>query len=76
MNANQMMLAAEDTTAALGPHNLQPEIAGRKCTLVICPPSHVTVMDDRGACHDFYGCTWPEIKASMTDYFWAVDCGR
>ena len=74
--ATQLEMAAQDPAEAFGPDNLQPIVSGRRCQIVINPPSHVVVTDDMGAHHDFFGVTWPEIKASMTDYFWAVDCDK
>lgn len=76
--ATQLELSTYTESDAFGDANLHPLIGDKPVT--VTPPrhgdGHIVVTDDRGACHDFTGARWSQIKASMETYFGIVETGR
>jgi hypothetical protein len=52
--------------AANGDPGLHVTIAGHECTVKKNGP-FITVIDHRNAKHDFLGCKWREVKATMEE---------
>lgn len=74
--ATQLELATYTEADAFGPPFPFVDIADVPCSVLLGKNGHVTVVDDRGACHDFQGQNWSQIKASMLDYFGVVEDGE